>query len=166
MVTCIALRPLCACGRYYKMFLDNHETVYTTFCQLQTWQSVYGVHKVQMPLPRRCECGYTRAELRCNKCGAYSERQTPPLVEEEAPFKNTKVILERIQIWSWVPTGPETKNDCAGEGQQHITALQEWRTIPGPYYGDPTKAVESLCFRELHARTHTHINAPPVHLEA
>jgi hypothetical protein len=28
------------------------------------------------------ECGYTREKLRRNKCGAYSERQTPPLVEE------------------------------------------------------------------------------------
>jgi hypothetical protein len=31
--------------------------------------------------------------------------------------------LERTKIWSWIPTGPETKNDCAGEGQEEITAL-------------------------------------------
>jgi hypothetical protein len=31
--------------------------------------------------------------------------------------------LGRTKIWSWVPMGPETKNDCAGEGQQQITAL-------------------------------------------
>jgi hypothetical protein len=33
------------------------------------------------------ECGYTRAKLRCKKCGAYTERRTPPLAEEETPFK-------------------------------------------------------------------------------
>jgi hypothetical protein len=27
------------------------------------------------------------------------------------------------KVWSWVPTGPETKNDCAGEGQEQISAL-------------------------------------------
>jgi hypothetical protein len=26
--------------------------------------------------------------------------------------------LERRKIWSWVPTGPETKIVCAGEAQQ------------------------------------------------
>jgi hypothetical protein len=27
------------------------------------------------------------------------------------------------KIWSWVPTGPETKNYFAGEGQQQFTGL-------------------------------------------
>jgi hypothetical protein len=34
-------------------------------------------------------------------------------------------VLARIKIWSRVSTGPETKNNCAGEGQQKITALHE-----------------------------------------
>jgi hypothetical protein len=67
-----------------------------------------------------CVYGYTRAKLRCNKCGAYSGRPNPPLIEEEAPSQNTQVVLERTQIWSWVPMGPENKNDCAGEGQQQF----------------------------------------------
>jgi hypothetical protein len=32
--------------------------------------------------------------------------------------------LERTKIWSWVPTGPKTKNDCTGEHQQKIAALK------------------------------------------
>jgi hypothetical protein len=27
-----------------------------------------------------------------------------------------------LGIWSWVTTGPETKNNCAGDGQQQITS--------------------------------------------
>jgi hypothetical protein len=30
--------------------------------------------------------------------------------------------LEGTKIWSWVPTGPETKTECAGQGQQQLTA--------------------------------------------
>jgi hypothetical protein len=52
-----------------------------------------------------------------------SSSQTPPLVEEEAPFKNTQVVLERTEIWPCVSTGPEIKKDCAGEGHQQFTAI-------------------------------------------
>jgi hypothetical protein len=30
--------------------------------------------------------------------------------------------LKRAKIRSWIPTGAEIKNDCAGKGQQQITA--------------------------------------------
>jgi hypothetical protein len=33
------------------------------------------------------------------------------------------MALKRTKIWSWVPTGPETKNDCAGEGQKEFAAM-------------------------------------------
>jgi hypothetical protein len=50
----------------------------------------------------------------------YSSSQTPLLIEEVGPhFKNTQVVLERTKIL-WVPTGPKTKNECPGEGQQQI----------------------------------------------
>jgi hypothetical protein len=49
-----------------------------------------------------------------------SSNQTLPLVEEEAPVQNRWSILEWTKIWSWVPTGPETKYDFAGEGQQQF----------------------------------------------
>jgi hypothetical protein len=49
--------------------------------------------------------------------------QTPLLVEEEAPFQNTQLILERTQNVLLNPNGLEIKNDCAGEGQQQITFL-------------------------------------------
>jgi hypothetical protein len=32
-------------------------------------------------------------------------------------------VFKIINIWSWVQAGNENKNDCAGEGQQQITAL-------------------------------------------
>jgi hypothetical protein len=51
-----------------------------------------------------------------------SSSQTPPLVEEEAPFQNMQKVLERIKIWTLVPTGPETKIDCAGEANSNLPA--------------------------------------------
>jgi hypothetical protein len=65
----------------------------------------------------------TVSRLRCNKCDAYSGRSIPLFSEQEAPCPNTQMTLEWIQICSWIPTGPETKNNCAGEGQQQFTAM-------------------------------------------
>jgi hypothetical protein len=42
-------------------------------------------------------------------------------------FQMDKRSFERILFRSRVPTGPETKNDCAGEAQQQFTIL-EWKT--------------------------------------
>jgi hypothetical protein len=39
--------------------------------------------KFKRPYP---DHGYIRAELRRNKCGAFLERQTAPLLEEDTPF--------------------------------------------------------------------------------
>jgi hypothetical protein len=50
--------------------------------------------------------------------------QTPPLVEEEAPFQHIK-CLETTKICSWDLRGPDTKIDCPGDGQQQFTGL-EW----------------------------------------
>jgi hypothetical protein len=36
-------------------------------------------------------------------------------------------VAVRTKIWSRVPTGPETKYDCADEGQKQITALLQGR---------------------------------------
>jgi hypothetical protein len=41
--------------------------------------------------------------------------QTPPLVEEEAPFLNTKIIGENKNVVMG-PDGIWNQNDCAGEG--------------------------------------------------
>jgi hypothetical protein len=48
---------------------------------------------------------------------------TAPLIEEETQIQNTWTVLERTKILSWVPTGPETNNECAGEDQQHCYTL-------------------------------------------
>jgi hypothetical protein len=42
---------------------------------------------------------------------------TTTLSERRSHSKICK-ILRRTKIWSWVPKGSETENDCAGEGQQ------------------------------------------------
>jgi hypothetical protein len=39
------------------------------------------------------------------------------------PQFKTHKNLER-KIWQWVPTGLETKNDCASEGQQQFIGLK------------------------------------------
>jgi hypothetical protein len=49
-----------------------------------------------------------------------SSSQIPPLTEVKRPHFKTHV-LERTKIWSWVPTGPETKIDSAAEAQQQFT---------------------------------------------
>jgi hypothetical protein len=33
------------------------------------------------------------------------------------------LLSSTTSLWSWVPTGAETKNDCAGEGQMQFTAI-------------------------------------------
>jgi hypothetical protein len=38
----------------------------------------------------------------------------PLLSSKKRPHFKTRKSLERIKILSWVPTGPETKNNCAG----------------------------------------------------
>jgi hypothetical protein len=45
---------------------------------------------------------------------------TPPLVEEEAQLLNTFMSRREQKSSSWIPTGLETKNYYAGEGQQHF----------------------------------------------
>jgi hypothetical protein len=43
------------------------------------------------------------------------------------------VALEQTEIWSWVLKGPETKNKCAGEGQQQITTILSAHTYIHTY---------------------------------
>jgi hypothetical protein len=62
-----------------------------------------------------------------------SQQTTRRYVPEDDSFHNHRcenlksylleVVWELTKIWSWVPTGPEAKNDCAGVDQQQITAL-------------------------------------------
>jgi hypothetical protein len=44
----------------------------------------------------------------------------PLFNEEEAPFQNLYMVLERTKIWPWVPKGSETESDCAGGGQHKL----------------------------------------------
>jgi hypothetical protein len=49
-----------------------------------------------------------------------SSSQTPPLVEEEAGGPISKVWNEQ-KFDHGSHTGPDTKNNCAGEGQKQFT---------------------------------------------
>jgi hypothetical protein len=59
--------------------------------------------------------------------GMISSSETPHLFGKGAHIKTCK-SLGRTKIWSWVPTGTETKNDCADQVQQQFTRL-DWTTI-------------------------------------
>jgi hypothetical protein len=136
------------------------------------WQSVYGVHKVNMLLPGRFLSASTlvrnyhatnlaptqkyqpllspkrRPQFQTHK-GSWNEHkfghgyrkgpkpkrlcwrgpaaiywtgQWPVVIRlflspKRKPHFETREVLERKNIWSWVPTGHETKIDCAGEDQ-------------------------------------------------
>jgi hypothetical protein len=99
-----------------------------------------------------------------------SSSQTPPLVEEEALFQYTKIILERIKNMVIGPDVGPKQNNCAGEGQQRITVryqsshkvstplchrksgriskciniMERMKIVIGPY---GTQRQESLCRR-------------------
>jgi hypothetical protein len=59
-------------------------------------------------------------KLRCNKRSAYTERPTPPLIEEEAQLLNTYMSRREQNSWPWISTRPEARNDYAGEGRQQF----------------------------------------------
>jgi hypothetical protein len=75
---------------------------------------------------------------------------TPPFIEEKIPFPNTCSVLERINIWLWVLTWPETENDCAGEGQQQFTGLESRRLIlPRTCFNNPSSELLRHCKKML-----------------
>jgi hypothetical protein len=47
----------------------------------------------------------------------------PLLSSKRRPNFKTCKSLKWTKIWHWVLTEPETKNDCAGEGQQQFTGV-------------------------------------------
>jgi hypothetical protein len=81
--------------------------------------------------------------------------QHPPVVEEEAQFKNMQRSWKEQKTWSGVRTGLETKTDCAGEDQQrsvlprtsllfcsHFYVMLSMSSIPGDYADSAVVTVE------------------------
>jgi hypothetical protein len=66
---------------------------------------------------------FINSKLQRNYCSAQSgHRRTNPASRRRGdPI--SKHINGLVKNRNMVPTGPETKSDCAGEGQQHFTAL-------------------------------------------
>lgn len=50
----------------------------------------------------------------------FSSSKNHPLIEEKAIFQTCKEVAKR-KLWSWVPTGLEPQNYCAGEDQEQFT---------------------------------------------
>jgi hypothetical protein len=69
-------------------------------------------------------------KLRCNKRSASTERPTPPLVEEDAPFLKKSTYEAEKKSCSKVSTRPEAKKDCAGEAQQQFNRLIDMAPPP------------------------------------
>jgi hypothetical protein len=65
-----------------------------------------------------------------SECPPVLVRSLLLLHRKEDPFSKLKEVLERTKIWSWVPTGPETKIDCAGENQHHFTRKVDYVINP------------------------------------
>jgi hypothetical protein len=63
------------------------------------------------------ECAEARAELRPNKRSAYSDELFLTSKRRHTDGLGTN------RIWSRVPTGNETKNNCAVEDQWKFTAM-------------------------------------------
>jgi hypothetical protein len=61
--------------------------------------------------------------------GKWSVVVKPRLSSKRRPHFKTCKSLERTKICLWVPTGPETKNDYAGEDQRQFTGLLELVSI-------------------------------------
>jgi hypothetical protein len=59
-----------------------------------------------------------------------------PLAKSTRSHFKTRKGLKLIKIWSYVLAGPETKNNCADEGQQKCTGLYwaSWATISTERY--------------------------------
>jgi hypothetical protein len=65
-----------------------------------------------------------RFALNTAKCCFHRNEVRLLLTSKRIPHFKTYNSLERTEIWSWVLTGPEIKNDCAGEDQQQFTGLE------------------------------------------
>jgi hypothetical protein len=68
------------------------------------------------------------SDSQLSHCPVEGERPAavrPLLSSKRRPHFKTSKNVERRQIWSWVPTGSKTKNNCASDGQQQFTRL-DW----------------------------------------
>jgi hypothetical protein len=71
-------------------------------------------------LPCHYHSDWCSIPLQCNKCSAYTERLTPPIIKEETPHLTTYISRREKKSWSQIFTRPEAKKDSAGEGQQQF----------------------------------------------
>jgi hypothetical protein len=67
----------------------------------------------------------------------------PVLSSKRRPHLKTRKKSLETKIWLWVSTGPGTKNDCAGEGQQRFTGL-DWIRVSRQLVGGQSRRLKSL----------------------
>jgi hypothetical protein len=87
------------------------------------WQSVYSVHEVQMLLPGRCVSAGTPVRNYGATNVVPTQKDKPLLTSKRPPHFQTNKGSWNKHVRSWVTTRPETKNDCAGKGQQQLHVL-------------------------------------------
>jgi hypothetical protein len=82
-----------------------------------------------------------------------SRSQASPLLEEEDQLLNTHMSRREQKSWSWFPTGLETKNYCAGEGQQQFSRSANRPTFCNPGWSG-----------QVHTSVTSKRSPPPPHL--
>jgi hypothetical protein len=114
------------------------------------WRAATVSYSVWQPNVRNASCSATRYSLEpantwrdWNCCFGQS-----PVVVRLLLSSNRRPHFKTYK-WSWVPAGPETENDCAGEDQQQITALlwfgtEKWIARCAPSLGSDTEWPELL----------------------
>jgi hypothetical protein len=98
-----------------------------------------------MPLTGRCVSAGTLVRNYGATNVAPTQIDQPLLSSKRTPpFPNKQMLVEGTEIWSWVPTGPETKNNCSGESQQQFTAMLGYVMLCYLFLLSPMRAICSV----------------------
>jgi hypothetical protein len=112
--------------------LDRTATVIqTSVCFIQMLLSVVlyqSMHRVHSDLD-----AVTARIYSCWNYGATNvtptQKHRPPLVEDEAPFRNTDMSRREQKSRQWISRRNAARNDCAGEDQPQFNRLTKWLII-------------------------------------
>lgn len=114
MLRRVCCRSLYSCALYKSCTLNQTDKVWLVSM------------KCKCPVRKLRDFGWTLAILRRIAHGAYSERPTLPLVEEDTWFPNVQKALKRIKFGLWFSKGQENKVENSGGGQWQCILL-DWR---------------------------------------
>jgi hypothetical protein len=105
------------------------------------WRTVYGVHRVQVPVTARC-VGAGALVLNCSATiVAPILRHQLLLSLKRGPYFHAHKTSRKKKNWWWIPTDPENEVNCAGEAQQQFTAMLYTAGARGSI------VVKALCYK-------------------